>query len=169
MRRKHLGATVLSLGLLSLSSFAGSAAAQQGRASLELVVGAFFATGAAEADVGVRGGVELGGRWSVEGGLSLVDVGAVELWRLDLSARYDVVRRNRYQLFVLAGPGVARTELGRGVRGRGGEDLTLHFGAGYRIGLGERFYLRPELRLRWIDSFGDSFQSEAWLAVGVRF
>lgn len=155
----------LSLGFLCLPP----AVARERKASLELLAGAFFASGESEADVGVRGGVELGRRWALEAGLSLLDLGPVELWRLDFSARYDVVDRERSQLYVLAGPGVARTELDRRVVGRGGEDLTLHFGTGYRVGLGERFYLRPELRLRWIESFDDRFQTEAWLAVGARF
>jgi len=91
---------------------------------------------------GLRGGYRFGGVWALEGSLSRLNEDA-ELWFGDLSAKAYLVHSNRFEIYALGGPGVYKIE-------DVGEKATVHLGIGAEIGLGERAYLRPEVRGHWL-------------------
>lgn len=93
---------------------------------------------------GLRGGYRFNGLWAVEGSLSRLNED-VDVYFADLSAKAYFVHSNRFEVYALAGPGIFRVS-------DAGEDedlTTVHFGIGGEIDLGERAYLRPEVRSRW--------------------
>jgi hypothetical protein len=112
---------------------------------------------------GVRGGYRFSSRWALEGALSRLDED-VDVWFGDLSAKVYAFQSDRFGIYALGGPGVNRIE-------DRDEELTLHAGIGAEIGLGQRAYLRPEVRGRWL---ADELKSDEGLVdyslgIGWRF
>jgi hypothetical protein len=90
---------------------------------------------------GVRGGFRFGNVWALEGALSRLNEDE-DVWFGDLSAKAYAIHSDRFEIYALAGPGVYK------VPDR--EWVTVHLGIGAEIGLGQRAYLRPEIRGRWL-------------------
>jgi hypothetical protein len=90
---------------------------------------------------GLRGGFRFSNGWAVEGALSRLNEDA-NLWFGDLSAKAYAIHSDRFEIYALAGPGLYK------VPDR--EWVTVHLGIGAEIGLGQRAYLRPEVRGRWL-------------------
>jgi hypothetical protein len=91
---------------------------------------------------------------------------------------FSLVRQTRSGILILGGPGLILDDIemrtsGSEVVSRQVKDthLTAHLGVGYSINLSERFSLRPDLRLRWVDEEGtsDGDDLEWRVAVGVHF
>ena len=100
----------------------------------------------------------------MEGSLSRLNEEDVDIWFGDLSLKAYFVHSDRFEMYALAGPGLFRVE-------SEDEQTTLHFGLGADIGLGERAYLRPEARGRWLEDelrFDDGIVDYS-LGIGWRF
>ena len=112
---------------------------------------------------GLRGGYRFSNVWALEGSLSRLDED-VDVWFGDLSAKAYFVHSDRFGLYALGGPGVFKAE-------DEDEELMLHVGIGAEIGLGQRAYLRPEVRGRWLadELKADEGLAEYSLGIGWRF
>lgn len=111
---------------------------------------------------GVRGGFRFNRVWALEGSLSRIK--DTDAWFGDLSAKAYFLHANRFEMYAVASPGLFRVS---------GENpqLTLHAGIGAEIGLGQRVYLRPEVRGRWLakELRGDNGLVDYSLGLGWRF
>ena len=155
---------------------AALAAAPVARAdgSLQLFGGQFLIDSAISSGstldvLGARAGWELAPGWAVEGSVSRMDEGPVDFYSGDLSLRWTRHPEDRARFYLLGGPGLFRAELDDDVLGDADDELTAHLGVGVEIGLGERFLLRPDVRLRWIDGGDDDVHTEATVGIGFRF
>ena len=111
---------------------------------------------------GVRGGFRFNGVWALEGSASRIK--DTDVWFGDLSAKAYFLHAHGFEMYAVASPGLFRVS---------GENpqFTLHAGIGAEIGLGERVYLRPEVRGRWLakELNGDSGLVDYSLGLGWRF
>lgn len=131
---------------------------------LELFVSSLFANSASEGSFGLRGAVHARGRFHFEGSLSRLDDNRVDLWMVDLSAKYYLRERERTAFYLVAGPGLFYSS------DLDAEELMVHLGVGLEVAFGPHFYLRPELRGRWFtDHLGDSTVTDLSLGFGWRF
>lgn len=92
---------------------------------------------------------------------------------LDLSLCFFLNPRSLYEWSVFFGPGWTSVDTtnrfaGLSVRHRG-DSLSGHAGVAVRIQLGEKLYLRPDLRLRIYDVGNPAHDTEGSLAVGYSF
>lgn len=112
---------------------------------------------------GLRGGYRLSNAWTLEGSLSRLDED-VDVWFGDVSAKVYAFQADRFRLYALGGPGVFKVE-------EENEELTFHLGIGAEIGLGQRAYLRPEVRGRWLaeEIKADEGLVDYSLGIGWRF
>lgn len=127
-----------------------------------------------ETTFGARGGYRFGERWGVEGTISRQDVDDFidfEIYFIDVSLRRSLVQGERTELFFVGGPGLFRADFGSFPFNDTEDELALHAGLGLDIKLGERFYLRPDVRARWVDGdlFDEDIHTEATFGVGFRF
>lgn len=164
----------LAVPFLAVAALAAAPVARA-EGSLHLFAGQFFVESELDSEsaldvLGARAGWRVAPRWEVEGSLSLMDEGPVDFYSGDLSLRWTPRPDARTRFYLLGGPGVFHVELDDDVLGDADDELTAHVGAGVEIGLGERFLLRPDVRLRWIDGFGgDDVHAEATVGLGFRF
>jgi hypothetical protein len=167
-RRIHRLSLTFATALLSLA-VASSASAQHGETgpSFELF-GARVEPTDSDADFhtesyGIRGGYRFGNVWALEGSLSRLNED-VDVWFGDLSAKAYFIDTNRFEIYALGGPGLYKVE-------DEDEELMLHVGIGAEIGLGQRAYLRPEVRGRWLadELKADEGLAEYSLGIGWRF
>lgn len=93
---------------------------------------------------GLRGGYRFTNTWAVEASLSKLNED-VDLFFGDLSLKAYVMHSDRFEIYALAGPGKLRIEEGIFEE----DEDTAHAGIGAEISLGERAYVRPEVRGRW--------------------
>ncbi|HSS79101.1 MAG TPA: outer membrane beta-barrel protein [Thermoanaerobaculia bacterium] len=115
---------------------------------------------------GVRGGYRFGRVWALEGSGEHLNEGFTN-WFVDLSAKAYFVHANRFEIYGLVGPGVLRVS----AFGQSSDQAMVHAGLGAQIGLGDRVYLRPEVRGRWSTDdvkFNDGLVSYS-LGLGWRF
>jgi len=130
---------------------------------LEFFLSSIFANSTSEGSFGVRGALPLRGRFHLEGSVSRVDVSDVDLWLVDLSAKYYLRDRERTDVYLVAGHGLFYSS------DLDAEEATLHLGIGVEIALGRRFYIRPELRGRWFTQrLGDSNLGDLSVGFGWR-
>lgn len=120
---------------------------------------------------GLRGGYRFGPRFGFEANLARVDLADAfqledepSIPELDLDAQFDLYNLDlSFQWFpggrnfvIFAGPGLARLDaevslrfLGQRFSESATENiLTAHVGAGYSWQIGDRFFIRPEARVR---------------------
>lgn len=117
---------------------------------------------ASEEGLGLRGAYRFTDVWAMEGALSRFTGDGEEGWFGDVSAKAYFLRSNRFELYGLAGAGLLRV--------LGGEEETLHLGLGAEIPLGDRAYLRPDVRGRWLtQDIGAVTFVDYSLGVGWRF
>lgn len=185
---------VLLLPLLPIAT----PAAHAGQGTFEILVGEYFADSTIDEEpvIGVRGGYRFSEHFALQGSLARVDnVHPVftpfsddSAVFLDLSAIWYANPGKRAELMLYGGPGVVSYETRQGCfvcfdndghlrNTYDSEDLaTLHAGIGLQINLSPRFYLRPDVKARWIEGFSssDGFERseadfEATFAVGWKF
>lgn len=100
--------------------------------------------------------------------------GEQEIIALDLSANLYLNPWSAWEWTLFAGPGwryvdvVNRSRNGRAASAEG-DDLSVHIGAAVRITVGERLYVRPDLRIRSTVDGDISGDIEASLALGYSF
>jgi|GEM_PF-2202596 len=111
---------------------------------------------------GVRGGFRFNNVWAVEGSLSQFKDSDVQFG--DLSAKAYFLHSKGFEMYAVASPGLFKAS-GESLR------LSLHAGIGAEIGLGDRAYLRPEVRGHWLseDLNGDNHLVDYSLGFGWRF
>lgn len=115
---------------------------------------------------GLRGGFRFSNVWALEGSLSRLNED-VDVYFADLSAKAYFVHSNNFEIYALAGPGIFRVS----DEGEDEDLTTVHLGLGTEIGLGQRAYLRPEVRGRW-DADEIRFEDgivDYSLGLGLRF
>lgn len=161
------------LSVLALLALLAAAPAAHADGSFGLFGGQFLVASEVDSDsrldvLGLRAGWSLAPGWAVEGSVSALDEGRVDLAFADLSLRWMPRPEERARYYAVGGPGVLRVEVDDDVGGDPDDELTAHLGAGVEIGLGRRFVLRPDVRWRWIDG-DDDLHTEATVGVGVRF
>lgn len=149
---------------------------------LEVYGGLFFFDNQSDSEsreeiFGVRGSYSFSPRWSVEASAGRMDLSDrvsepgelsldVNLWVTDLSAKLAIPLGERSSVQIVAGPSY--------LFGTGDVDdfdsWGAHLGLGLEVGLGERFYLRPDVRAYRFDVDGEELDNtQATLALGVRF
>ncbi len=167
-RRIHRLSITFATALLSFA-VASSASAQdvERGPSFELFGGRIEPTDS-DADFhsesyGLRGGYRFGNMWALEGTVARLNED-VDVWFGDLSAKAYLIDTSRFEVYALGGPGVYKVE-------DASEKVTLHLGVGAEIGLGQRAYLRPEVRGRWLadELKADEGLAEYSLGIGWRF
>ncbi len=130
---------------------------------VELFLSALFANSVSEGSFGVRGTFHLRKRFALEGSLSRIADSRVDLWLIDLSAKYYVKDQGRARVYLTGGPGLFLSdELDV-------NEPLLHLGFGAEFGFGRSFYLRPELRGRFLAEDVDANFGDLTLGFGWRF
>lgn len=160
--------------VLSFAAALAAAPPAAAQGSFDLFAGQFLVESEVDSDsrldvFGARGGWSFAPGWGVEGSLSWIEEGPVDLYFGDLSLRWTPRPDAPVRFYALGGPGLLHVELDRGVLGDPGDELTAHLGVGAEIDLGRRFVLRPDVRLRWIDDEESDLHTEATLGFGFRF
>lgn len=110
---------------------------------VELFLSSVFANNITEGSFGLRGALQLRQRFHLEGSLSRLDDDRIDLFLVDLSAKYYLKDRGRTEVYLVAGPGLFYSS------DLDADELMVHAGVGAEFSIGHRFYLRPELRGRW--------------------
>ena len=162
---------LVSVLALALAVAGRSAAAEDGRdpeverpgPQVELHVSSLFANSVSEGSFGVRAAFHLRRRFALEGSLSRVADSRVDLWLLDLSAKYYLKRQGRARVYLAAGPGLFLSD------DLDADEPSLHLGFGAEFGLGRKLYFRPELRGRFLAEDVDANFGDLALGFGWRF
>ncbi len=157
-----------------LASVGGSPAAAEG--SFEVYLGYYFPDEEGvdeDLTYGIRLGHRLSDRFGLEGTLGryetevfFVDVEAIFA---DLSLVFFTNPGSTAEFLIFGGPGWAFLEAEAGSMEATEDSLTAHLGVGLKIALGERTYLRPDVRGRWFEEGEDDLDLEVSLALGFRF
>ena len=129
----------------------------------ELFLSSLFASSLSEGSFGLRGAFHLSKRFALEGSLSRIADSRVDLWILDVSAKYYVKHRGRARVYFAGGPGLFLSD------DLDADELILHLGLGAEFGFGRKFYLRPELRGRFLAEEVDANFGDLALGFGWRF
>lgn len=167
MSRRLVGfqITLAAALILFLGSSAAHAQEEYRGFSLDLF-GSYFS---AEADGdtaneeswGLRGSYRFTNVWALEAALSTVREDGVDAYFGDVSVKAYLVDTSRFEGYLLGGVGSLKVE--------DAEETTLHLGLGAEIQLGERAYLRPEVRGRWFEEDVDAVTfMEYSLGIGWR-
>ena len=136
---------------------------QKRQHQVEIFVSSIFANSATDGSFGLRGAFQLKKRFHLEAGLSRINDRA-DFLLADISAKYYLRDRERTDVFVLAGPGILYSS------DLGSEEVMVHAGVGAEFSVGQRFYLRPELRGRWFVEDVDAVSiGDLSLGFGWRF
>jgi len=131
---------------------------------LELFLSSLFANSTSEGSFGLRGSRHLKRRFALEGALARISDDRIDLWLVDLSAKYYLRDRGRTGVYVVGGPGLFYSDEA------GADEVMVHLGFGAEVGLGRRFYIRPELRGRWFVENVDSVNiADLSLGFGWKF
>ena len=154
---------VLSLAALFFGS-ASPASAQAGSGALEIYFGQFaLDEDYDDSTYGLRGSYRPTDRIGIEASLGHTDLDFDDITFLDLSTKvYLGSGKGKAQVFLFAGPGWAKRDFGNG------DVFTANAGLGLDLHLGERVFLRPDLRYRWFDE-DDVIDLELSLSLGFSF
>ncbi len=162
------------LALLALLSGPALVQAKEEPRSVEVFAGAFyidsdFGDSDLRQDVfGTRLAFGLSDRWSLEGVFSHVDFeGDLTAWFVEGSARYRLNPGARHRFYAFGGPGwLAVSDLDDDYD----SSFTLHAGMAVELAITERFYFRPDARVRWIETLPrDDLHTELSVGFGWRF
>lgn len=131
---------------------------------LELVASLIFDDDLEEDDFGLRGAYRASDRWSFETRLTQAGGDSLDLWLVDVSARWHFDRRGRSRWYLSAGPGIVVEDF---------DDVfdpfwLFHVGIGTEIELTPKLFLRPELLARANENF-ESLAGDLSLGIGWRF
>ncbi|HEV8579300.1 MAG TPA: outer membrane beta-barrel protein [Thermoanaerobaculia bacterium] len=147
VRRLQWFSRTLSFSLLTLIAASSAASAQSGEtgASFDLF-GAYVRPTDSDADFdteayGARGGYRFTNVWALEGSLSRLS--DADIWFGDASAKAYFIHSQPFEIYAVTGAGLVRFS-------DTDDETTVHFGIGAEIGIGQRGYLRPEVRGRWL-------------------
>lgn len=165
LRRNH---SVLLLGVVPvalvwlLTGAPAEAQTEPDRFQFDLF-GAYLTAGGIGVEVnGLRGSVRFSDRWAVEGTLLRLDGGGVLLG--DFSVKKYKKARGRTAFYFLAGAGLLSDSHFEE------QVVMVHLGLGTEISLGQKVYLRPELRGHWFaEELGAVTIGDFSLGVGWRF
>ncbi len=130
---------------------------------VEIFFSSLFANSVSEGSFGLRGSFHLRKRFALEGSLSRIADSRVNIWIADMSAKYYLDHRGRARVYLVGGPVLFFSDdLDAG-------EFMLHLGLGAEFALGSKFYLRPELRGRWLAENVDANFGDLALGFGWRF
>ncbi len=129
---------------------------------VELFLSSLFANSVSEGSFGVRGSFHLRKRFALEGSLGRIADSRVDLWLLDVSAKYYVKPEGRARVYFAGGPGLFLSDE------LDANEPTLNLGFGAEFG-GRGFYFRPELRGRFLAEDVDANFGDLALGFGRRF
>lgn len=167
-RRIHRLSITFATALLSLAAASSASAQDVETGAVFELFGARVEPTDSDADFhteayGLRGGYRFSNVWALEGSLARLNED-VDVWFGDLSAKAYAFQSDRFGIYALGGPGLYKVE-------EEDEELTLHLGIGAEIGLGQRAYLRPEVRGRWLadELKADEGLVDYSLGIGWRF
>ena len=167
-RRIHRLSIAFAMALLSLTAASAALAQDAETGPTFELFGARIEPTDSDADFhteayGIRGGYRFSNVWALEGTLARLDED-VDVEFGELSAKAYFVHANRFEMYALGGAGVYKVEDDY-------EKATLHLGIGAEIGLGQRLYLRPEARGRWLadELKADEGLVDYSLGIGWRF
>ncbi len=157
-----------------LASVSGSPALAEG--SFEVYLGYYFPEEEG-VDEDLTYGIRFGHRFSDNFGLEatlgryetevfFVDIEAIFA---DLSLVFFTNPGAKAEFLIFGGPGWAFLEANAGFMEATDDSLTVHLGAGLKIALGEKTYLRPDVRGRWFEEGEDEIDLEVSLGLGFRF
>lgn len=167
-------AVVLIAAVVALDAHAADAArgkraasaAGSPKAHVEVFASLLFDDEFSEEHLGLRGSYFLTDRFALEGSLSRFDVGRnLDFFIADFSAKYYLRPQSRAPLYFVGGPGKAFEDIGD----LGDGPLLLHLGFGAEVSLGRQLYLRPELRVRWVEDHFDTSGGDLSLGFGWSF
>lgn len=158
--------TLAAVLMIVLGSSAAHAQEENRGFSLDLF-GSYF-TAEADGDTaneeswGLRGSHRFTNVWALEAALSTIREEGVDAYFGDASLKAYLFHSNRVEGYLLGGAGILRVE--------DEDETTLHLGLGAEIALGERAYLRPEVRGRWFEEDVDAVTFMDYsLGFGLRF
>lgn len=113
---------------------------------------------------GLRGSYRFTNVWALEAALSTLTDDGVDVYFGDLSAKAYLLHSDRFEGYLLGGVGLLRIDQ------FDEDETTLHLGLGAEIKLGDRAYLRPEVRGRWLEEDVDAVTFVDYsLGIGWRF
>ncbi len=142
---------------------------------LEAFGGRFFGENDLDEDFGVYGlrfGRRFGEHWGAELSFSRLDedFSGVEYLFADLSAKRFLNDGEKVDFYLSGGIGDFRVSFGDNVFFEEEDDaFGVHLGFGLEADFGERFFVRPEIKQRWIDQDGfDDLHGEATFSLGIR-
>ena len=166
----------------ALLAFAPASQAAELKNGAEISFGASYSSNDEDSQFdlsswGLRYHYDFNDRWGIEGAYTNQDQDSIDADIYEASARFTFFENDRVRVFGLAGAGVFSYDyvffVGEDALVVGNDDVAVyHLGIGAEVNLGDRFYLRPDLRQRWaVDFFSayDDSTSEATLAFGFRF
>ncbi len=128
----------------------------------EIFLSSLFANSISEGSFGVRGSFHLRRRFALEGSLGRIADSRVDLWLLDVSAKYYVKAEGGARIYLTGGPGLFLSDE------LDASEPILHLGFGAEFGKG-KFYFRPELRGRFLAEDVDANFGDLALGFGWRF
>lgn len=162
----------------ALLAFAPASGAQEFSQGLEIAAGAGYSSNDHFdfSTLAIRYHYDWTERWGIEATYTNQDQDILEADIYEVSARFAFFQNDRVKVFAFAGGGWLSYEFGYSVGGDayyyGSKDtVALSSGIAAEISLGDRLYLRPDLRERFaLDIFGpyDESGTELTLAVGYR-
>lgn len=116
---------------------------EEAKPRVELFLSSLFANSATEGSFGIRGSWHRKRKLALEGSLSRIAAGSLDIFLIDFSAKYYLRDRRRTDVYLVGGPGAIFEGAFEGT------EALVHFGIGLEVDLTRRLYLRPELRGRW--------------------
>ncbi len=168
MSRRFAGfpITLAAVLMIVLGSSAAHAQDEDRGFSLDLF-GSYF-TAEADGDTadeeawGLRGSYRFTDIWALEAAVSNLREEGDNAYFGDVSVKAYLFNSNRFDAYLLGGAGLFKVN--------DVEETTLHAALGAEIALGERAYLRPEVRGRWLEEDVDAVTfMEYSLGIGWRF
>lgn len=174
--QKKTSHSVLILVLLAGCWLSQPASAQQG-VTLEFLAGQYFPSDDAIGDdvvYGVRGGYRFSEHLGLDASLSLFRPSEIDsgFGKIDLNMAFTDVSLKWYpkpghraEVFFYGGPGWAFFDLQEPFPASA-DSFTLHSGVGVDVKVNDRFYIRPDIRGRWIE---DSSDVDFEVSVGFGF
>ena len=136
------------------------------RVAVEIFASSLSEDGVSEESLGLRGSYFISERFAIEGNLSRFDINPdLEIWLLDVSAKFYLRPQSRAPLYFVGGPG----KTFQSVDDLDDGPLNLHVGFGTEVSLSNKLYFRPELRARWVEDDFDTLGGDLSLGFGWTF
>lgn len=168
MSRRFAGFQITLAAVLMIVLGSSAAHAQDESRGFSLDLFGSYLTAEADGDTadeeswGLRGSYRFTNVWALEAALATVREEGEDAYFGDVSVKAYLFRSNRFDGYLLGGAGLLKVN--------DHEETTLHAGLGAEIALGERTYLRPEVRARWLEEDVDAVTfMEYSLGIGWRF